>query len=532
MKSKPEQQASRFAALSVRDGLSPRTPRVWLLEDSALQAEQTKRALDAYDVRHFTDGGSLLEHLSEGAPDVLILDWQLPGISGPAVLSFARERFDEVTLPILVLTSDEGVILEALVNGANDFVTKPFVEVVLRARVATLARVQALSARTRAAEQQRTDALERVYEAETRMHIALEAAEIGTWELDPRTHVLDLDGTSQAVLGLAAKVQLAAAESGIHPDDRALFRAALAASLDPQLRAPFSVECRLARPDGVETWAALWAVPFFEGDQPVRLVGAVLDDTERKRATLVMERDGAFRERFIAILAHDLRTPLSSLRLGSALLSRPGVTPEVAKDLGGRIEATAIRMERMINDLLDFTRSRQGGGMPIVLVDADLEPICRSVVQEVQMSVPGRLIAFESRGDTRCRCDAGRLQQVVSNLVSNAVDYSPESSVVLVRLRAGERALTLEVQNEGRVIPEATLRALFDPFRRGASESTSSRGSRGLGLGLYIVEQIAVAHGGSVAARSDEESGTTTFSVTIPRPASAAVTRAAASPGA
>jgi len=374
----------------------------------------------------------------------------------------------------------------------------------------------------RAAEQERTDALERVYDAETRMFVALEAADIGTWELEPRTLSCQLDATSQTVLGLPAKVQFNDVESVVHHDDRARLREALAASLDPRVRATLAVEFRLAVPHGAERWTAMWARPSFKGDLPVRLVGAVVDATERKRATQVMERDAAFRERFVAILAHDLRMPLASLRLGSQMLSRSSVTTVVAKELGGRIEATAQRMERMIGDLLDFTRSRQGGGMPVTLVEADLEPICRSVVEEVRIAAPGRLIVFESQGDARCHCDEGRLQQIVSNLVSNAIDYSPESSTVRVMLRTGEKDLTLEVQNEGRAIPEETLASLFNPFRRGASESTSSRGSRGLGLGLYIVEQIAAAHGGTVAARSDDQNGTR-FVVTFPRSTSPSV---------
>jgi signal transduction histidine kinase len=154
--------------------------------------------------------------------------------------------------------------------------------------------------------------------------------------------------------------------------------------------------------------------------------------------------------------------------------------------------------------------------MPVNVADADLAQICRSVVEEVQLSAPERAIAYESHGDTHCRCDAGRVGQIVSNLVSNAIDYSPPSSTVRVTLRGTEESFSLVVQNEGVTIPEATLRSLFDPFRRGASESTSSRGSRGLGLGLYIVEQIARAHGGSVSARSTDTEGTS-FTVTLPR---------------
>src|SRR5205814_1565415 len=115
------------------------------------------------------------------APDVMILDLELSGISGLDVLRFVRETHDEVTLPVIVLTSDDRAMVDALSAGANDFVSKPCPDVVLRARVHTLVRVQALAGRLRRAEQERTDALQRVYEAETRMQVALEAANIGTW---------------------------------------------------------------------------------------------------------------------------------------------------------------------------------------------------------------------------------------------------------------------------------------------------------------------------------------------------------------
>ncbi len=514
---KREQQHFRLAAMGERKSLPADRMRLWLLEDSPLQAEQTKHALVGLDILHFSDGGTLLERLSQpDPPNVMILDWELPGLTGLDVLRFVRERYDEVTLPVLVLTSDGPAMLDALSAGANDFVAKSGEDVVLRARVQTLLRVQVLGARTRAAEQERTDALERVYDAETRMYVALEAANIGTWELDGRTRVLQLDTSSQTIMDLPATASFADAERNVHPNDRERVRAALDASLDPERRAPYAVDYRIVRNDGTERWNAALARPFFDGDQPSRLVGAVLDITERKRASDVMERDALFRERFIAILAHDLRTPLTALRLGSQILTRRSVTESVAKDIGLRIEATTKRMDRMIADLLDFTRSRQGGGMPVFLTDADLEPICRGVIEEVQLAVPHRTITFESHGNTRGRCDVGRVQQILSNLVSNAVDYSPEGAVVRVTLRGIESTIALEVQNPGEVIPAETLLALFDPFRRGASESTSSRRSRGLGLGLYIVEQIARAHGGRVVARSTEESGTS-FTVTLPK---------------
>lgn len=517
--SKNDQQTFRLAAVARRASGPAARARVWLLEDSPLQAEYLKEALAEFDVAHFLDGVSLLDQFTQSAqsaPAAMILDWELPGISGLEVLRALREVRDEVTLPILVLTSDEHAMLQALAAGANDFVAKPCPDVVLRARVHTLVRVHTLAARLRQAEQERTDALERVYEAETRMQVALEAANIGTWELDPRTLMLQLDASSQALMGLDARASFSDAELLVHPDDRPRLRESLAASLDPERRAPYAVEYRILLPGQGERWNAVWARSYFDGHEPVRLVGAVRDATERKRAAEALERDATFRERFIAILAHDLRTPLQALQLSGQMLMLAAVTENRTKDLGQRIERTSNRMARMIADLLDFTRSRQGGGMPVELTDTDLELICRSVVQELELASPSRSIVFEHHGDARGRWDAGRLQQILSNLVSNAIDYSPARSDVRVTLRGGDSHVTLEVQNESAPIPAATLRSLFDPFRRGASESTSSRHSRGLGLGLYIVEQIARAHGGQVSGRSDAQTGTT-FTVTLPR---------------
>src|SRR5207248_2084517 len=162
---------------------------------------------------------SLLEQIETSAPDILVLDWELPGVSGLDVLQFVRERRDEITLPILILTSDEQAMVVALNAGANDFVAKPCPDVVLRARIQTLLRLQHLSERIRVAEQERTDALERVYDAETRMYVALESADIGTWELDPHSELMQLDASGQEIMGLPSQQLLRVeAERAIHAD--------------------------------------------------------------------------------------------------------------------------------------------------------------------------------------------------------------------------------------------------------------------------------------------------------------------------
>jgi PAS domain S-box-containing protein len=247
-----------------------------------------------------------------------------------------------------------------------------------------------------------------------------------------------------------------------------------------------------------------------------RAVGAVIVDiTEQKRAREELERDAAFRERFIGVLGHDLRTPLSAIVFTVATLLRQEDISEGRARAIRRVASSAHRMERMITDLLDFTRSRQGGGIPIVPASIALDEVCRHVLDEVAVTIPDREVALRVHGDCRGRWDPDRVAQVVSNLVVNALDYSPPETPVHVTLEGGARAVRLTVHNEGAPIPPDVQTTLFDPFRR-AVQPGEGRAGKGLGLGLYIVSEIVRAHRGEVRVESEAGRGTT-FTVELPR---------------
>jgi signal transduction histidine kinase len=168
----------------------------------------------------------------------------------------------------------------------------------------------------------------------------------------------------------------------------------------------------------------------------------------------------------------------------------------------------------MITDLLDFTRARLGGGIPVTLAPTNLAQVCRKVVREVAAAAASREIAVVEKGSFDGMWDADRAAQVIANLLSNALHYSREDSVVKVTLAEREDKVILTVSNRGEKIPSAVANSLFSPFRRGAL--TPAAGNReGLGLGLYIVEEIMRAHGGNVMLSSDDEE--TCFATVWPR---------------
>ncbi|MFP2932444.1 sensor histidine kinase [Pyxidicoccus sp. 3LG] len=177
-----------------------------------------------------------------------------------------------------------------------------------------------------------------------------------------------------------------------------------------------------------------------------------------------------------------------------------------------RITASAERMTRLIRDLLDLARARSGGLMPLQPRPGRLEDVVRAAVAELEVAHPRRVISLDIEGDCDGDWDADRLEQVVGNLVSNALTHGDPEHAVHVLLRADEARVELSVGNHGRPIPPEQLPRLFEPFARGAATGAPS----GLGLGLFIVREIVAAHGGRVSARSSEAEGTV-FTAVLPR---------------
>ncbi|MCY1081204.1 PAS domain S-box protein [Archangium lansingense] len=218
------------------------------------------------------------------------------------------------------------------------------------------------------------------------------------------------------------------------------------------------------------------------------------------------------REDVVAIVSHDLRNPLNAIALSATLLEREAVS-ERASRAAYRITAAAERASGMIRDLLDFTQARAGGGIPIHPQPLDFHEQVRRAVEEVRLAWPGRYIDLQASGDGQGEGDEGRLAQVVTNLVGNALQHSPPGTPVRVSTRSMDSSFLLEVHNEGPAISAELLPTLFEPYHRGP-EAGAGRGS--LGLGLYITQQIVLGHGGTLDVRSTPMDGTT-FTVRLPR---------------
>ncbi len=265
--------------------------------------------------------------------------------------------------------------------------------------------------------------------------------------------------------------------------------------------------------------------------QPIReldgsitgLLVLTLDVTDsvraRERAQALAQQESGradFAQQLIGIVSHDLRNPLAAISLGAATLQRRGAIEPKASRTVERILASTDRAERMVRDLLDFTQARLGGGLKIERRPADLHDLTRGALQEVQEARPGVRIRHEARGDGRGAWDADRLQQVVQNLVTNALKYGTADEPVDIRTEAHDGTVTLSVHNQGEPIPPERQASLFQPMQRGV-EGVDRQG-RSVGLGLFIVRAIAQAHGGEVQLTSRAGEGTT-FRVVLPREA-------------
>jgi signal transduction histidine kinase len=232
-----------------------------------------------------------------------------------------------------------------------------------------------------------------------------------------------------------------------------------------------------------------------------RLVRGTREASDRaRRVEEESERRRHAVDTILGVVGHDLRNPLGAIHMSAALLQKRGALEGWQARTVERIRSSTGRMARIIADLLSYTRTRLGGGIPIRRGDADLVALVGRVVDELRAGNPGREISVEAHApDLVGSWDPDRLEQVASNLVSNAVDHGDPGTPVRVELEADPAWATLTVRNHGNVPPPEALVHLFEPFSQSPDEQ--SRKGSGLGLGLYIAREIVRGHGGEITAR-------------------------------
>jgi len=388
-------------ALAEKHGAFPLTGSVWIVEDSPLEAEMARRPLSpSLQVEVFADGPSMLERLANaGAPAVLVLDWQLPRMSGIELLRFVRRSFDEMSLPILMLTvqSAKSDMVEGLSAGANDYLTKPYDDAELLARVTSLHRLWMLSEELRGERSRQRELLVQAREASQRA-----------------------------------------------------------------------------------------------------------------------ERANRAKDDFLATVSHELRTPLNAIAGWVNLLRSTSLPAERVSDALDTIERNVRAQTRLIDDLLDVSRITSGK-LSLALEPTDMASVVGAAVTALRPHVQAKRIALHvdiASPVAPTMGDAARLEQVVWNLLQNALKFTPSGGQIEVVLGPKDGGLELMVRDNGQgIVPEA-LPLIFDRFQQ--AESSFARSHGGLGLGLAIVRHLVDLHGGRVSADSAGPGRGATFRVYVP----------------
>ena len=223
------------------------------------------------------------------------------------------------------------------------------------------------------------------------------------------------------------------------------------------------------------------------------------------------------RDTFLAMLGHDLRSPLATVSMAGDLLARQYATEPPVAAIAQRLRRSAASMTTMVNDLLEYARTQLGGMVPIVPVSQDMAPACAAAIEAAEAAHPDRAFRYRASGDLTCNYDHERLQQVFSNLLNNAAQYSPAGESVGLYATGETDAVVVQAHNVGSVIPGHALSRIFDPLvQLAADPADQGRPSTSIGLGLFIAREITMAHGGSIGVDSSPEAGTV-FTVRIPR---------------
>lgn len=274
-------------------------------------------------------------------------------------------------------------------------------------------------------------------------------------------------------------------------------------------------EFRHLRACVIRLWVASLVTPDLEHLQDMIRFNEAIDEALAESTTAYAEQVSRSRDIFLAILGHDLRAPLQAVSMSTEMLARKVPLDEDALAFVSRIKTGTRHMGAMVSDLLEFVRSRLGNGLPIDPAPMDLASAAKAAMDEACAGQPDCLPLLSFEGDSHGIWDRARIEQMLQNLIGNALQHGSNRRTVTVTLTGGVEQVLLTVHNYGVPIPQEALATLFDPLVRSADEELGST-STSLGLGLFIVKEVVTAHQGSIEVSSNESDGTT-FTVTLPR---------------
>ena len=503
--------------------------KILLVDDNADMRNYITHLLgDKYVIEAVADGNSALAAARRIVPDLVLSDVMMPGLDGFALLQALRADSQTKEVPIVLLSARAGEDsrVEGLQSGADDYLIKPFSARELLARVETNLQLGQLRQQARR-------------ESEERLRLAIESAELGTWDFDPIAGTLKWDEHCKAMFGLApnAEVNYHVFLAGLHPEDRHRMHEVVQQAINPASGGKLDVEYRtIGIEDGVERWIAAKGQSYFDrAGQAVRFIGTVLNITEKKcveaEREQLLKRERVAREQaqaanrikdeFLAVLSHELRTPLNPI-LGWTKLLKSGrcdaIKTQQALDT---IERNAQLQIQLIEDLLDISRILQGK-LVLNVTSVDLSTVIANAIDTMRLAANVKSIQIHphlpSKAMPIVMGDAARLQQVVWNLLSNAIKFTPNYGQIHIALSKVEQAenilAQITVRDTGIGIDSEFLPHLFEYFRQ--EDSSITRKFGGLGLGLAIASQIVELHGGTIRADSPGKGLGTTFTVSLP----------------
>jgi len=448
---------------------------VWVVDDSPLDAERTRRVLsDGHVVQVFQDGSAALERLSTGvSPDVIVLDWVMPGISGVDVCRFLRSAeggHPEVGVLLLTSHSETEQIVEGLSAGANDYVAKPYADAELLARVRSLLRTREL--------------LERAEQAEALSFKLLQTAPDTLLALDDELCIRFVNDSARAVFRRTSEQLVGRPLTEVLPELERRMQ-----SEPPAAPSDIASDLKIGEQVFSPTLRSL------PGVQPFSTIVSLRDVTERRRLD-------ARRLDFYSIIAHDLRTPLHALNLRTQLLleGRHGpLAKPIEQDLR-LMDRNLKALVEMINDFLELARL-DNVSYELQSADIDIEALLNETMENLRPQLEARRLVWCAglvepaivMGDPR------RLQQVLTNLISNAIKFTGEGGKITTHIARHEHDVEISVNDTGRGIDPKSMSTLFDRYTRAGGDDNKVAGT---GLGLMIVREIVEAHGGSVGVES------------------------------
>jgi PAS domain S-box-containing protein len=378
------------------------------------------------------------------------------------------------------------------------------------------------SAITQGIERKRTEQAFR--DSEETLRLAAEATELGTWDWDLTTNTLSLNERTRLIFGLAPESELSYELflKLIHLDDRDRVHNTIKQSLNPRGNGDYDIAYRVVRQDGILKWVREKGKVTFKGKdlerRPVRFVGTVIDITDSKKTEEELREANRAKDEFLATLSHELRTPLTAIYGWASLLRGGRLSQEKIVNAYEVIERNTRAQLQLVDDLLNVSRVTLG---KVKIVPKWLEPrlIIDPAVESIRPAAAAKGIDVRTQGDGQGHvfADPDRLQQVVYNLLTNALKFTEKGGEIIVKFgRIGDK-FDISVRDTGEGIRPDFLPFVFDRFRQADSSTTRKHG--GLGLGLNIVRTITEMHGGTVVAHSEGKGKGTTMTVELPLPA-------------